>query len=87
MPLFSHELPKKNSGNKIAEKIGKKYGLTLLAIITPIIISIPIGTLISLKLFPDKRRTISFLIISVIFWSLLLAISGDHLRNYLGYDD
>ena len=86
-PFRSKKKQKKPSENKLAERIGKKYGLTLLAIITPSIISIPVGTLIALKLFPNKRRTISFLIISVILWSLLLSIGSEHLIYYFGYNN
>jgi len=76
------KISKKKNGNQLAEKIAKKYGLVGLSIVTPSIISIPIGTLLAIKLFPDKKKVISFLIFSVIIWALILASAGDYLVDY-----
>lgn len=72
---------KKKEGfqKKISEKIMKKYGIIGIVILTPPILSIPIGTLLAIKLCSDKRKTIFFLIISVIAWSLLLSSIGNYL--------
>jgi len=59
--------------SRIYTKIIKSYGLIGVALITPTIISIPIGTVLAMKLFPDKRKVIIVLSISVILWSLLLS--------------
>ena len=59
---------KKKNGNQLAEKIAKKYGLVGLSIITPSIISIPIGTLIAIKLFPKKSAIYAFVKFQFIYF-------------------
>jgi hypothetical protein len=59
--------------SRIYTKIIKSYGLIGVALITPTIISIPVGTVLALKLFPDKRKVIFTLSISVLLWSILLS--------------
>ena len=67
---------KKRSATKIlAIKAARKYGLFGIAFITPIFLSIPIGTLLALQFFPNKKRTIPILITSVVGWSLVLSFA------------
>ncbi len=70
-----HSKPKRRftRTSRIYTKIIKSYGLIGVALITPTIISIPIGTVLALKLFPDKRKVIFTLSISVLLWSILLS--------------
>lgn len=70
-----HTTPKRKftKTSRIYTKIIKSYGLIGVALITPTIISIPIGTVLAMKLFPDKRKVIIVLSISVVLWSLLLS--------------
>lgn len=59
--------------SRIYTKIIKNYGLIGVALITPTIISIPVGTVLAIKLFPDKRKVIFTLSISVFLWSIILS--------------
>ena len=59
---------------KIAVKTAKKYGLFGIAILTPIFLSIPLGTFIALHLFPDKKKTLPMLFASVLGWSFILTL-------------
>lgn len=59
--------------NKTIVKVKKNYGLIGLAILTPILLSIPVGTFISLRYFPERNKTISYLIISVILWANIIS--------------
>ena len=52
----------------------RKYGLIGIAFLTPIFLSIPIGTYLALYFFPEKRKTIPILITSVVGWSVVLSI-------------
>jgi len=49
----------------------KRWGFYGLIILTPCLLSIPIGTFIAAKYYPSKR-TILFLCMSVVMWSILL---------------
>jgi len=72
----------KRSQNKIKKRsvkkafaiiTARKYGLIGIALLTPILFSIPIGTYLALYFFPEKRKTIPILITSVVGWSLVLS--------------
>ena len=58
----------------ITIKTARKYGVYGIAAITPILLSVPIGTLIALRFFPEKKKTIPILMSSVVIWSLILSI-------------
>tara|TARA_Y100000385_G_scaffold225511_1_gene235959 strand:- start:491 stop:913 length:423 start_codon:yes stop_codon:yes gene_type:complete len=58
----------------IAIKTARKYGLFGIAFITPVFLSIPIGTFIALHFFPNKKKTLPILFASVLGWSFLLTL-------------
>lgn len=53
-------------------RLWTRYGLIGLAVLTPIILSIPIGTFFMTRLEKNKKRILFFMIISITCWSLLL---------------
>ena len=59
----------------ISIKTARKYGLIGIAVVTPILLSIPIGTLLALRFFPEKKKTIPILISAVVAWSLILSVT------------
>ncbi len=59
--------------NKRIVKLKVNYGLLGIAIVTPAIISIPIGTFIAIRFYPDKKTTVPYLLLSLVCWSLLLS--------------
>lgn len=66
--------------NRTLVRFRKRYGLPGLALLTPTILSIPIGTIIASRYFHNPYRTIPFLIASVFLWSLLLTSVGYYLK-------
>lgn len=58
--------------NRRIVKIWKKYGLTGIAIVTPVIISIPIGTVIANSLENNKKKILFYMFLSILFWSLTM---------------
>lgn len=58
----------------ITIKAARKYGVYGIAVITPILLSIPIGTIIALRLFPEKRKTVPVLMSSVVIWAIILSV-------------
>lgn len=58
----------------ITIKAAKKYGVYGIAAITPILLSIPIGTIIALRLFPEKRKTVPVIMSSVVIWAIILSV-------------
>lgn len=66
---------KRGFKNVLAIKTAKKYGLFGIAFLTPIVFSIPLGTLLALHFFPNKKRTLPILIASVLGWSFILTLA------------
>jgi hypothetical protein len=58
--------------HKLAYKIMQKWGLAGLAFFTPLILSIPIGTLLAVHFYHDKHKVLSFLFISILLWDIVL---------------
>ena len=65
---------KKGLKNVVAIKTIRKYGLFGIAFLTPIFFSIPIGTFIALRFFPNKKKTLPVLAASVFGWSFVLSV-------------
>ena len=67
---------KKDSIKKVvAVKTVKKYGLFGIAFLTPIFFSIPLGTFIALRFFPNKKKTLPVLAAAVFGWSFVLSFA------------
>ena len=58
--------------NRKIVKIWARFGLAGIALITPVILSIPIGTLIANSLVSDRRKIILYMFFSILFWSVLM---------------
>lgn len=58
--------------NRRMVQIWRKYGLIGLAVLTPVLFSIPIGTFFMTRLEKNKKRIIFYMFISVTCWSILL---------------
>jgi hypothetical protein len=56
--------------NRRIVKIWKRYGLFGIAAITPIILSIPIGTLVANSLESDKKKILIYMLFSTFFWAV-----------------
>ena len=65
---------KKGLKKVVAIKTMRKYGLFGIAFLTPIFFSIPIGTFIALRFFPNKKKTLPVLAASVFGWSFVLSV-------------
>jgi hypothetical protein len=70
----SHQQPQKvfTKRNRRIVTIFRKYGLFGITFLTPVILSIPIGTIIANSLEPKKRKIFLFMFISILFWSTLM---------------
>ncbi|MFQ3332932.1 MAG: nitrogen fixation/metabolism regulation signal transduction histidine kinase [Thalassomonas sp.] len=70
-----NKVKKRSMKKALAIKTARKYGLFGIAFLTPIFLSIPIGTYLALYFFPEKKKTIPILITSVVAWSLVLSVA------------
>lgn len=58
--------------SKLTVRIKMKFGLLGLAITTPCLISIPVGTFMTHRFYRKKMRNVLFIITSLLIWSVLL---------------
>lgn len=55
-------------------RIKKSYGLIGISVLTPFLLSIPLGTFLAIRFYKRTRKTIFFLCAAVIMWSLILSM-------------
>lgn len=59
--------------NRMIVNTVRKYGLLGVAVITPILLSIPLGTFIAARYFQDRKQVLKYLCASVVFWSVIIS--------------
>ncbi|MBI3518709.1 MAG: hypothetical protein HY062_05065 [Bacteroidetes bacterium] len=71
---FASKHPKKifTKFNRRVIRIKHRFGLTGIAILTPIFLSIPIGAFLAERFYKDKKKVIIYLSISAIAWCFIL---------------
>jgi hypothetical protein len=65
----SKEKKKFTRRNRFIVAVKGKYGLIGLSFLTPVLLSIPLGSLLAARYYDEDRRTIPFMILSILFWS------------------
>ena len=68
-------IPKKKiftARNRKVVKIWVKYGLVGIAFLTPVFLSIPIGTVLANSLVSNRKKIILYMFVSILFWSLTI---------------
>lgn len=59
--------------NKIIISLRNRYGLFGIILLTPVLLSIPIGAFLAQKYYSKKANILLYMSISVIFWSLSIS--------------
>jgi hypothetical protein len=59
--------------NRLIIKIVRKYGLFGIVAITPVLLSIPVGTFLATRYYSSNRYLLVYLSGSVLFWSLFMS--------------
>jgi hypothetical protein len=64
-------------------RIWKRYGFTGVAAITPVLLSIPLGTFILTRFETKKKKILIYLFVSIVFWSFALTTAFElfHARS------
>lgn len=57
--------------NKIIAKIRRRYGMWGIIVLSPIILSIPLGALLGSKYFAHRHGFIPFMILSISIWGII----------------
>ena len=77
--------PKKHftKSNRRIIKIKNRFGLIGIAVLTPVLLSIPLGAFLAERFYKDKKKVIIYITISCVFWSNALYFI--FLLTYKGY--
>lgn len=87
---INHKLQKMGSGkpkkkftltNKTIVYVKKYFGLIGLSIITPLVLSIPLGVFLAVRYYHDKNKVIRYMFISITLWAVLLFYVLHTFRN------
>jgi hypothetical protein len=57
--------------NKFIVRIRKRYGMWGIIVLSPVILSIPIGALLGTKYFPHRHSFIPYMILSISVWGVI----------------
>ena len=75
--IMKDRMPKKPKvftwKNRMIVNTVRKYGLLGVAVITPVLLSIPLGTFIASRYFEDQKKVLKYMSASVIFWSVIIS--------------
>ncbi len=63
-----------NKRSKRFVRIKQSWGLAGIALLTPLLLSIPIGTFLAIRFFTRSKNTLLLLCLSVIFWSVIFSL-------------
>jgi len=61
-----------NRGSRKLIKVKQNFGLIGLVVLTPVLISIPIGCVVAARFFSQNRLTLPMMATSVVFWALII---------------
>ena len=90
--LFQRMFPRKKKKkvftkrNRLIIKGKQKFGLAGIAFLTPFIFSMPLGAFIALRFYSNRKKILTYMYISVIFWSIIgawLAFPIKELKDWL----
>jgi hypothetical protein len=59
--------------NRFIVNLKRKWGLIGIASLTPVLLSIPLGTFLANRYYKDKRSILIYLSISVVCWSVVVS--------------
>jgi hypothetical protein len=57
--------------NKMIVKMRRRYGMWGLIILSPVILSIPVGALLGNKYFKHNHQFISYMLLSILIWGIV----------------
>jgi len=60
--------------NKFIIRTRNRYGLAGIVILTPVLLSIPLGAFLANKYFSNRKYTLHYLLLSVLLWSVILSL-------------
>lgn len=74
-----------SKGKRRTIRIKQRFGLIGIALVTPCIISIPIGSILAARFFKNKKKVLTAMYLSVFLWAVLLTLLNDQVERLIHY--
>lgn len=58
--------------NRLLVRIKKYFGIIGIAFISPLFLSIPLGSFVAIEFFRDRHKTVLYMSISAVLWTIIL---------------
>ena len=58
--------------NRMLVRIKKYFGITGIALISPLFLSIPLGSFVAVEFFRHKNKTVLYMSVSAVLWTVIL---------------
>lgn len=58
--------------NRILVRVKKYFGITGIAFISPLFLSIPLGSFVAIEFFREKHKTVLYMSASAVLWTVIL---------------
>jgi hypothetical protein len=72
-PLIARKKKVFTYSNKLYVRIRRTYGFVGIIILTPVLLSIPLGTFLAARFYPKRSYLVFYLSGSVVMWSLIMS--------------
>ena len=69
--------------NKLIVKVRRATGMIGIVAITAPIISIPVGVLISARMFTDKKKLLTYHLIAIPIWGVILSVFFKYVKDLI----
>lgn len=69
--------------NKLIIRVKHKFGLLGLAILTPSILSIPLGVFLGVRYYKDRNKIMLYMFVSIVAWAVVLYFFYHNIYNLI----
>lgn len=75
--------PKFTFTNKMIIRVKRRFGLLGLAILTPSLLSIPLGVFLAVRYYKNRKKIMSYMFISIGGWAVVLYFFYNNIYQYI----
>lgn len=69
--------------NKTIIKVKRRFGLFGLSILTPSLLSIPLGVFLAVRYYKNRKKIMSYMFISIVAWAVVLYFFYNNIYQYI----
>lgn len=69
--------------NKTIIKVKRRFGLFGLSILTPSLLSIPLGVFLAVRYYKNRKKIMAYMFISIVAWAVVLYFFYNNIYQYI----